>query len=209
MKGKVNTMKKLMFAMAAAATACVLSGCATTHARETQLDLAPKTAALEPQDVRRTVEKMVDSMLNDSDFKDDLRKAFGEERPVIDLAEVKNNSSMHIDTKMVTSSIRTKLIRSRKFRFMDHTTAANDQRFLNDQALNGMTDPSKAVRMGKQSAQQLYLYGALDEIRNQTDDVTDRYYKFNLNLKDIKSGEIVWTDEQEVRKEQVKALIGF
>lgn len=198
-------MKKLMFAMAAVATACVMSGCASTHARESQLDLAPKTAALEPQDVRRTVEKMVDSMLDDPEVNEILAKG----KPVLDMTGIKNRSTMHIDTKMITDSIRTKLIRSRKFRFMDHTTAADDQQFLNDQALNGMTDPSKAVRMGKQSAAQMYLYGALDEIRNHTDDVTDRYYKFNLNLKDLRSGEIIWSDEKEIRKEQVKNVMGF
>lgn len=198
-------MKKLMFAMVAGATVCVMSGCASTHARDSQLDLKPKTAALEPQDVRRTVEKMVDSMLADAD----VIREIGGNRPVLDMTGIKNRSTMHIDTKMITDSIRTKLIRSRKFRFMDHTTAADDQQFLNDQALNGMTDPSKAVRMGKQSAAQMYLYGALDEIRNQTDDVTDRYYKFNLNLKDLKSGEIIWTDEQEIRKEQVRNVMGF
>ena len=198
-------MKKLMFAMAAVATACVMSGCASTHARESQLDLAPKTAALEPQDVRRTVEKMVDSMLDDPEVNEILAKG----KPVLDMTGIKNRSTMHIDTKMITDSIRTKLIRSRKFRFMDHTTAADDQQFLNDQALNGMTDPSKAVRMGKQSAAQMYLYGALDEIRNHTDDVTDRYYKFNLNLKDLRSGEIVWSDEKEIRKEQVRNVMGF
>ena len=198
-------MKKLMFAMVAVATACVMSGCATTHARDSQLDLKPKTAALEPQDVRRTVEKMVDSMLADAD----VIREVGGNRPVLDMTGIKNRSTMHIDTKMITDSIRTKLIRSRKFRFMDHTTAADDQQFLNDQALNGMTDPNKAIRMGKQSAAQMYLYGALDEIRNHTDDITDRYYKFNLNLKDLKSGEIIWTDEQEIRKEQVKNVMGF
>lgn len=198
-------MKKLMFAMAAVATACVMSGCASTHARESQLDLAPKTAALEPQDVRRTVEKMVDSMLDDPEVNEILAKG----KPVLDMTGIKNRSTMHIDTKMITDSIRTKLIRSRKFRFMDHTTAADDQQFLNDQALNGMTDPSKAVRMGKQSAAQMYLYGALDEIRNHTDDVTDRYYKFNLNLKDLRSGEVIWSDEKEIRKEQVKNVMGF
>ena len=198
-------MKRLMFAAFAAVVACVVSGCASTHARETQLDLRAKTAALEPQDVRRTVEKMVDSMLADQE----VISAVSGNRPVLDITGIKNKSSMHLDTKMITDSIRTKLIRSRKFRFMDHTTAADDQQFLNDQALNGMTDPRKAVRMGQQSAAQMYLYGDLHEIRSQTDDVTDRYYKFTLNLKDLRSGEIVWTDEQEIRKEQVKNVMGF
>ena len=198
-------MKKLMFAVVAAVVACVMSGCSTTRARDSQLDLRPKTAALEPQDVRRTVEKMVDSMLADQD----LIASIGGDRPVLDITSIKNRSSMHLDTTMITDSIRTKLIRSRKFRFMDHSTVEDDQQFLNDQALNGLTDQRKAVRMGQQSAAQMYLYGDLHEIRNQTDDITDRYYKFTLNLKDMRSGEIIWTDEQEIRKEQVKNVMGF
>ena len=56
---------------------------------------------------------------------------------------------------------------------------------------------------------QLYIYGALTEMRQQVDGVTDRYFKFTLNMKDIKSGEIAWTDEQEIRKQQTKAALGF
>ena len=192
-------MKKIILGCAAAvAVAALTTGCATTQARETQLDMRPKTAALEPQDVRRTVEKMVDSMLADAD----LIASFDGKRPVLDVTGIKNRSTMHLDTKSITDSIRTKLVRSRKFRFMDSSNAADDLQFMNDQAMNGMTDPKKAVRAGRQSAAQMYLYGAVSEMRDQTNGVTDRYFKFTLNLKDLATGEIVWTDEQEIRKEQ-------
>ena len=194
----VNGMLTLALAAGAA-------GCATTVARETQLDMKPKTAALEPQDVRRTVEKMVDSMLADQDFIAEV----GGRRPVLDITGIKNRSTMHLDMASITDSIRTKLVRSRKFRFMDRTTSADDLQFMNDQALNGLTDAKKAVRAGKQSAAQMYLYGALTEMRSQTNGVTDRYFKFTLNLKDLSSGELVWTDEQEIRKEQTNNVLGF
>lgn len=194
----VNGMLALTLAAGAA-------GCATTVARETQLDMKPKTAALEPQDVRRTVEKMVDSMLADQDFIAEV----GGRRPVLDITGIKNRSTMHLDMASITDSIRTKLVRSRKFRFMDRTTSADDLQFMNDQALNGLTDAKKAVRAGKQSAAQMYLYGALTEMRDQTNGVTDRYFKFTLNLKDLSSGELVWTDEQEIRKEQTNNVLGF
>jgi len=191
--------------MVAAAVAALATGCSTTVARETQLDMKPKTAALEPQDVRRTVEKMVDSMLADQEF----IKEIGGSRPVLDVTEIKNRSTMHLDTAMITDSIRTKLVRSRKFRFMDSKTAGDDLKFMNDQALNGMTDQAKAVRTGQQSAAQMYLYGALSEMRSNENGITDRYFKFTLNLKDLRTGEIVWTDEQEIRKEQTSNTFGF
>jgi len=198
-------MNRLAFAVAAAAVAAVTAGCVSTHARETQLDMAAKTADLEPQDVRRTVEKMVDSMLADREFIAEYVTG----KPVLDIGKMQNRSTMHLDMESITDSIRTKLIRSRKFRFMDRASSATDLQFMNDQALNGMTDQSKAVKMGQQSAAQLFLYGALTEMRNKTNGITDRYYKFTLNMKDLKSGEIAWTDEQEIRKEQKRSAVGF
>ncbi len=197
-------MKTTTMIMAACAAA-LLAGCATTTARETQLDRKAMTAALEPQDVRRTVEKMVDSMLQDQEF----IKEIGGTRPVLDISGIQNRSTMHLDMTSLTDSIRTKLLRSRKFRFMDRTTSADDLQFMNDQALNGLTDQSKAIRAGQQSAAQMYLYGALTEMRQQVNGITDRYYKFTLNLKDLRSGEIIWSDEQEIRKEQTKSTLGF
>jgi len=197
-------MKTSMIALAALA-AVVSAGCATTTARETQLDRKAMTAALEPQDVRRTVEKMVDSMLADQEF----IKEVGGNRPVLDISGIQNRSTMHLDMTSITDSIRTKLLRSRKFRFMDRTTSGEDVQFMNDQAFNGLTDPNKAIAAGQQSAAQMYLYGALTEMRQQVNGVTDRYYKFTLNLKDLRSGEIIWSDEQEIRKEQTKSTMGF
>lgn len=174
----------------------VFAGCASSGAREVQLDLKPRSAALEPQDVRRTVEKMVDSMLSDQAFIAEI----GGKRPVLDITGIKNRSSMRLDMTSITDSIRTKLIRSRKFRFVDRSNASDDLEFMNDQALNGLTDAKKAVQAGHQSAAQMYLYGALSEMNNSVGHSQDRYYKFTLNLKDLSSGEIIWTDEQEIRK---------
>ena len=192
-------------AIGCAAMAAMLCGCATTVARETQLDRKAMTAALEPQDVRRTVEKMVDSMLQDYEY---IAEANGN-RPVLDISGIKNRSSMHIDMTSITDSIRTKLLRSRRFRFMDRTTSADDLEFMNDQALNGLTDQSKAIQAGQQTAAQMYLYGALTEMRQQVNGVTDRYYKFTLNLKDLRTGELIWTDEQEIRKQQERSTFGL
>ncbi len=199
-------MNKITFvAVAAIASVSFFNGCQSVVATETQLDRKAMTAALEPQDVRRTVEKMVDSMLADQEFIAEV----GGKRPVLDITGVKNRTTMHIDMKSITSSIRTKLLRSRRFRFMDRSTSATDLEFMNDQSLNGLTDQSKAVVPGQQSAAQMYLYGELSEMRQYVNGVTDRYFKFNLNLKDLRTGELVWSDEQEIRKQQEKRVMGF
>ena len=55
----------------------------------------------------------------------------------------------------------------------------------------------------------MFLYGELSEMRSQIDGITDRYFKFTLNLKDLKSGELIWSDEQEIRKEMKTSVMGF
>ena len=37
----------------------------------------------------------------------------------------------------------------------------------------------------------------------------NRYFKFTMNLKDLRSGEIIWSDEQEIRKEQTRSVMGL
>lgn len=202
---KCNSILCVFHASLAAALCAIAAGCSSTKAREVSLDRKPATAALEAQDVRRTVEKMVDSMLADRDFIAEI----GGLRPVLDISGIKNRSSMHLDMAMITDSIRSKLVRSRKFRFMDRSTSADDAQFIKEQAENGLTDPAKRMKGGYQSAAQMYLYGALSEMRQNIDGVTDRYYKFTLNLKDLRSGEIIWSDEQEIRKEEYRSTFGL
>ncbi|MBR2083543.1 MAG: hypothetical protein IJ879_02785 [Muribaculaceae bacterium] len=102
---------------------------------------------------------VVNLKVNDSLADQEFIAEVGGRRPVLDITGIKNRSSMHLDMASITDSIRTKLVRSRRFRFMDRTTSADDLQFMNDQALNGMTDQAKAIRTGQQSAAQMYLYG--------------------------------------------------
>ncbi|MBO6167518.1 MAG: penicillin-binding protein activator LpoB [Kiritimatiellae bacterium] len=194
---------KILLIAGTICAAAMLTGCQTTTARVSQLDMAPMSAALEPQDVRATVEKMVDSML------DSPAIARINDMPILDISGIKNRSTMHIDMTSITDSIRTKLLRSGRFGFMDRTMDAEDLQFMNDQALNGLTDPSKAIAAGQQDAAQMYLYGALSEMRQSVNGVTDRYFKFTLNLKDLRSGRLIWADEQEIRKQQTRNTFGF
>jgi len=198
-------MKKMMMCLSVCALAgALMTGCATAPAvREVSLDRKPMTYKLEPQDVRRTVVKMVESMQNDlANLQDyDLPS-----RPVLDIFPVKNNTSQHLDMKSFQDSLRSALLKTRMFRFVDRATSGNDITIMNEQALGGLTDQSKAVAMGQQSAAQMTITGELSEMKNREGRVTDAYYKFSLQLKDLKSGELVWTDEQEIRKESVKPV---
>jgi len=192
--------------LGAGAAAMLISGCASTPAvREVALDRAPITSRLEPQDVRRTVEKMAESLLSAPG----VREAVGGRRPVLDVEPLKNRTSQHVDMVSVTDSLRSQLLRSGMFRFVDKSTSGTDIEFMDAQAQLGLTDPKKAVKAGQQSAAEMYLTGALSEIKNQVGRTVDQYYKFSMILKDLRSGEIVWSDEREIRKESVAPRMGW
>jgi uncharacterized protein (TIGR02722 family) len=184
-----------------------MSGCAT-KVKEVPLDRSAATTRIEPQDIRRTVEKMVESLL----VAPGVKEFVSNRRPVLDVEPMKNRTTQHIDMLSLTESVRNQLLRSGMFRFVDRSstgTAAVDVERINQENMLGLVDASKAVKAGQQTALDMYLTGTLSEIKNVSGRTTDQYYKFSMILKDLKSGEIVWTDEQEIRKESTKPRINW
>jgi uncharacterized protein (TIGR02722 family) len=180
----------------------IASGCAT-YVYESELDRGPMTSRIEPQDIRRTVEKMAESLISDPGVLD----ATGGKRPVLDIEPMQNRSQMIVDMKSITDSVRTRLIRSRLFRFVDRSTAGADITIMDEQAQLGLTDQRKAIRPGKQSAAEMYLTGSLTDMVTHAGRTTDHYYKFTMILKDLRSGEIVWTNEKEIRKVAIRPVL--
>ena len=199
-------MKQTVCMMTGLAALAMVTGCASTPTvREVALDRSPMTSQIEPQDVRRTVEKMTESLISAPGVKE----AVGGARPVLDIEPLKNRTMQHVDMVSITDSLRMQLLRSGLFRFVDKSTSGTDIEFMDAQAQLGLTDPKKAIKPGQQSAAQMYLTGALSEIKNQAGRTVDQYYKFSMILKDLRSGEIVWADEREIRKESVRPVMGF
>ena len=196
-------MKTVLLPMADAALLMAFTGCATApRVYETELDRAPMTSRIEPQDIRRTVEKMAESLISDAG----VLEATGGKRPVLDIEPMKNRSQMIVDMQSITDSVRTRLIRSRLFRFVDRSTAGADITIMDEQAQLGLANQRKAIRPGQQSAAEMYLTGSLTDMVTHAGRATDHYYKFTMILKDLRSGEIVWTDEQEIRKVSVRPV---
>ena len=68
-----------------------LAGCATApRVYESELDRMPLTTKIEPQDIRRTVEKMAESLIADPGVLDATKG----ERPILDIEPMKNRSQM-------------------------------------------------------------------------------------------------------------------
>lgn len=198
-------MKSTLLRLCAAAiTAAFVSGCASTGVQRTSVDRErPLTERFDPDDARKTVEFMVDSMLQFGPVVEITSAG----RPVLDIAPMQNRTREHIDTRALTTSIRTKLLRTGQFRFKDRASSATDIEIMNEENELGLVDRQKAVRPGSQSATELYLSGELMDMRTTAGRRIDQYYYIMMTLKDLNSGEIIWTDEQEIRKERKRPIL--
>ena len=179
----------------------LMAGCISTVEYGDATSSRPMSTSFGSSDLQQIAAKMVDSLLGDDYLLNEIGAAGP---PVLIVDKVKNKTTQHIDTESVTDSIRTKLIRSRKFSFQDRTTEAALQEKLAYQ----QTAAHDAVAQGQQDAARFMLTSNLSEIRQSAGRKGDVYYKFTMNLRDLRSGRLLWADEQEIRKVKTRAIIG-
>ena len=197
---KENRMKTFGNLFAAAALAAMLAGCATTVEYGDATSSKPISTDFGSSDLQQIAATMVDSMLAD----DVLQDISAGGPPLLIVDKVKNKTMQHIDTESVTDSIRTKLIRSRKFSFQDRTTEAA----LSEELAYQQVAAKDPVASGQQDAPRYMLTSNLSEIEQEQGRLKDVYYKFTMNLRDLKSGRVIWADEKEIRKQKTRSVFG-
>lgn len=173
-----------------------LTGCASTMQYGDAGSAKPVSTEFGSSDLQQIAESMVDSLCT---FPPLVELTTGR-RPVVSVDKVKNKTMQHIDTESVTDSIRAKLIRSGKFRFIDRTTDTQTVEELKVQQDSGLVDKKNAVQTGQQFGAEFLLTANVSEITQRAGAVTDTYFKFTMSLKNLKTGILEWSDEKEIRK---------
>ncbi len=186
--------------VAAGILALLAAGCATTVQYGDATSAKPISTDFGSSDLQQIAAKMVDSMLAD----EALQKIAVDGPPLLIVDKVKNKTMQHIDTESVTDSIRTKLIRSGMFSFQDRTTEAA----LQEELAYQQGAAAQPIAAGQQDAPRYMLTSNLSEIEQEQGRLKDVYYKFTMSLRDLKSGRLVWADEQEIRKQRTKSVLG-
>ena len=197
-----NGMQKLLLVVAIGSFA--LGGCASTMQYGDAGSAKPISTEFGSSDLQQIAETMVDSML----IFPPLVELTASRRPVVSVDKVKNKTMQHIDTESITDSIRAKLIRSGKFRFIDRTTDEQTVEELKTQQDSGLVDKKTAVQFGQQLGAEFLLTSNFSEIRQKVGSTTDVYYKFTMSLKNLKTGILEWSDEKEIRKVFTRGTFG-
>ncbi len=197
-----NGMQKLL--LVAVIGSFALGGCASTMQYGDAGSAKPISTEFGSSDLQQIAEAMVDSMI----IFPPMVELTSARRPVVSVDKVKNKTMQHIDTESITDSIRTKLIRSGKFRFIDRTTDAQTIEELKTQQDSGLVDKNTAVKFGQQIGAEFLLTSNFSEIRQKVGSTTDVYYKFTMSLKNLKTGILEWSDEKEIRKVFTRGTFG-
>ena len=124
--------------------------------------------------------------------------------PIVTVQEVKNKTSEYIDTRAITDSIRAELQKGGKVRFAVDAPGMTQQV---DEIKRQQTEyyaKEQAVEKGQMIGAQYRMEGNITSIVKQVKDVKDVYYKFNLQLWNIRNGLLEWSDEKEIRKTTTK-----
>ncbi len=121
-------------------------------------------------------------------------------KPTVTLAPVQNKTPEYIDTKAITDSIRTQVLKSGTMRFMTDIVGMGNQTAELERQNSPLYSKSKSVKVGKMEGAKFRIEGNLVSMSSRTADRRSVYYKFSLIMTDNETGEIVWADEKEIRK---------
>jgi len=168
-------------------------------------ELRTTSADFGASDLQQVAVKMVDSLLSFPP----IVQLTSTRRPILSIDRVKNKTMQHIDTESITDQIRSKLIQSGRFRFIDRTTddAAIDE--IKTQQESGLVKKSSQLKFGTQSGAEFLVTANLSEITQRNGDLKEVYYKFTMNLKNLKTGILEWSDEKEIRKLSERSTFGW
>lgn len=164
--------------------------------------------------------RLLDDKFNESDAKlliEDMITSMAEHPifvdvklpPVVQVEGIRNKTSEHIDTKSLTDSLRTSLIKSGRVRFSNK----EDREVVNDEI--DYQNTSGRVRKGSRTARGAAIgadYVLTGDLISNVQQVGSRklvYYRLTLNLTNLTTGLIDWADEKPIRKRFKKRSVGF
>lgn len=108
------------------------------------------------------------------------------------LDKLKNSTTANLDTDGMTSDLHAALAKTGHFRMIPLTQTMYYQQSLEYQQNEGNFNPSTAVRLGKQTGADWILYGHIVKKKSQ--------YELEMEMLDLKSSEILFSDKQRSSK---------
>jgi uncharacterized protein (TIGR02722 family) len=128
--------------------------------------------------------------------------------PIVMVTNLQNKTSEHIDTQSIMDMVRVELMQTGKVGFIDKEARqdiADEYNYQN----SGMVENNSKKGPGGQVGADFIINGRLDSIVQEVGKDKTVYYKITLNLTNLKTGMITWSNHKEIRKSFKKKSIGL
>lgn len=129
-------------------------------------------------------------------------------RPSIVVARLKNSTAEHIDMVSIADKVQTALAQSGKFRLLDKA-AREDVAQEYEYQQSGYVQQDQAKGPGQQVSADYIVTGEMSQNIQQVGRDKLVYYKMTMKLTNIRTGELAWTDEKEIRKKFKKKAVSW
>jgi uncharacterized protein (TIGR02722 family) len=185
-----------------------LSGCATTSSGPVSYQdpgsAKPITTDFGFSDLNQIAVVMVDDMLSHPATVDITRSR----RPLVVVGKIQNRSDQHVDTKSITDSISTQVLRSGKFRFTKTDSRQQIKDEIDYQNNSGMVNQKTATAEGQGIGAEYIITGSLVSYTARTSGTLEKSYKFTMELVNLQTGVIEWVNEVKIRKVHKRGVFG-
>lgn len=153
-------------------------------------------------DMQASVKTMVESMLAHPLI------AQAKTPPILMVTNLQNKTSEHIDTQSVMDMVRVELMKSGKVSFIDKEARQDISDEYNYQNGGNVSAETKKGPGGQVGAD-FIVNGRLDSIVQEVGKDKTVYYKLTLNMTNLKTSVISWTDQKQIRKVYKKKSVGL
>lgn len=153
-------------------------------------------------DMQKAVQDLVASLMSSASINQTKKM------PVVMVTNLQNKTSEHIDTQSIMDMVRVELMKSGKVGFIDKEARQDISDEYNYQNSGMVTEETKKGPGGQVGAD-FIINGRLDSIVQEVGKDKSVYYKLTLNLTNLKSSMITWSDQKQIRKTFKKKSVGF
>lgn len=199
-------MKKFLLAVSSVVIALTLTNCGPKAFVKGQYDDVNRENNLNDQWSETDMQKAVSDMVASLTSHPSINKPG--KLPVVIVTNLQNKTSEHIDTQSIMDMVRVDLMKSGKVGFIDKEAREDISNEYNYQG-SGMVEESTKKGPGGQIGADFIINGRLDSIVQEVGKDKSVYYKLTLNLTNLKSSMIVWSDQKQLRKTFKKKSIGL
>ena len=128
--------------------------------------------------------------------------------PIVMVTRLQNKTSEHIDTQSIADMLTAELMRSGKTQFVDKA-AREDIAEEYDYQDSGMVSRDTKKGLGGLVGADCLMNGRIDSSVQDSGKEKTVYYKMTMNLTNLKTGLIQWTDYKQLRKQFKKKRVGM